>query len=168
MKESWLLNGDESSKTRVMLLFHFKCTTAYKEIDAFLPLLTKPNSLKILKIASNLSGLNRGINTINIATNRASKVVFALKTDAHYDKSGEKTIANLTDGIETVLTLYQSQLKQGVEVIIKYHSLSPILCYLDELNQVWTNLIHNALQAMNYRGILTIEVTTDNQPASED
>jgi signal transduction histidine kinase len=29
----------------------------------------------------------------------------------------------------------------------------------DELNQVWTNLIHNALQAMDYRGTLTIEVT---------
>ena len=128
----------------------------YHEIDAFLPLLTRQDCLETIKIASNISGLN----TINIAKIRASKVVFTLKTSAHYDKSGKKTIANLTDGIETVLTLYQSELKQGVEVILKYHSLSPILCYADELNQVWTNLIHNALQAMNYRGILTIEVTT--------
>jgi len=33
-----------------------------------------------------------------------------------------------------------------------------IMCYPDELNQVWTNLLHNALQAMDYRGTLQIEV----------
>lgn len=137
----------------------------YQEIDAFKSLLTKQDCVEILKVASNLSGLNRGINTINIATNRASKVVVALKTYAHHDKSTKKTIANLTDGIETVLTLYQSQLRQGVEVLKKYHSLSPILCYADELNQVWTNLIDNALQAMNHHGILTIEVMTLDQQA---
>ncbi len=38
-----------------------------------------------------------------------------------------------------------------------------IQCYPDELNQVWTNLIHNALQAMEYDGSLTIEATqSDN------
>jgi signal transduction histidine kinase len=31
------------------------------------------------------------------------------------------------------------------------------MCYPDDLNQVWTNLVHNALQAMDYKGILTIE-----------
>lgn len=34
-----------------------------------------------------------------------------------------------------------------------------IQCYPDELNQVWTNLIHNALQAMEYHGSLTIQAT---------
>jgi signal transduction histidine kinase len=67
--------------------------------------------------------------------------------------------ASLTEGIETILTLYQNQLKQGVEVIRNYRDLPPILCYPDELNQVWTNLIHNALQAMANRGTLILEVT---------
>jgi two-component system, NtrC family, sensor kinase len=39
-----------------------------------------------------------------------------------------------------------------------FAELPPILCYPDELNQVWTNLIHNALQAMEYRGTLKIDV----------
>lgn len=135
----------------------------YNEIADFMPLLTRDDSLKTIKVAYKLSGLNRGINTINIATNRVSKVVFALKTYAHHNKSGKKTITNLTEGIETILTLYQNQLKQGVDVIKKYNSLSTVLCYADELDQVWTNLIHNALQAMNYRGTLIIEVTTLDQ-----
>jgi signal transduction histidine kinase len=130
----------------------------YDELDAFVPLLKRPDSLELLAIAYKLSELKRGTTTINTATDRASKVVFALKSYARYDSSGEMIPANLTEGIETVLTLYHNQLKQGVNVIKNYAKLPPILCYPDELNQVWTNLFHNALQAMDYRGTLTIDV----------
>lgn len=40
-----------------------------------------------------------------------------------------------------------------------------MLCYPDELNQVWTNIIHNALQAMDYRGTLTIDIAQQDQQA---
>jgi signal transduction histidine kinase len=130
----------------------------YDELDAFVALLKRPDSLELLSIAYKLSELKRGTTTINTATDRASKVVFALKSYARYDSSGEMIPANLTEGIETVLTLYHNQLKQGVNVIKNYAQLPPILCYPDELNQVWTNLFHNALQAMDYRGTLTIDV----------
>ncbi|HAJ61670.1 MAG TPA: serine/threonine protein kinase, partial [Cyanobacteria bacterium UBA8543] len=135
------------------------------EIESFLPLLKRDDSTQILAIAYKLSELKRGTITINTATERASKVVFALKTYARYDQSGEMTQANLTEGIETVLTLYQNQLKKGVEVIRNYTDLPPMLCYPDELNQVWTNLLHNALQAMDYQGTLTIDVTAIEQQA---
>jgi signal transduction histidine kinase len=137
----------------------------YDEIDPFLPLLKRPDSWEILAIAYKLSELKRGTMTINTATERASKVVFALKTYARYDQSGEMIVANLTEGIETVLTLYQNQVKKGVEVIRNYTDLPPVLCYPDELNQVWTNLIHNALQAMDYQGTLTLEVMSIAQQA---
>jgi PAS domain S-box-containing protein len=130
----------------------------YHEIDPFIPLLQRPDSLHILEIAYKLSELKRGIANINTATDRASKVVFALKTYARYDRSGEKIAASLTEGIETILTLYQNQLKQGVEVVRNYAEIPPIMCYPDELNQVWTNLIHNALQAMDYRGKLALDL----------
>jgi predicted ATPase/signal transduction histidine kinase/tRNA A-37 threonylcarbamoyl transferase component Bud32 len=137
----------------------------YNEIEAFVPLLQRSDSLHLLEIAYKLSELKRGLATINTATDRASKVVFALKTYARYEQSGEKTAASIKEGIETILTLYQNLLKQGVEVIKNYAEIPPILCYPDELNQVWTNLIHNALQAMDYRGTLTIELTTQDYQA---
>jgi signal transduction histidine kinase len=137
----------------------------YNDLDAFLPLLKRADSSHLLEIAYKLSGLQRGTQTIETATERASKVVFALKTYARYDQSGEMKLAKLTEGIETVLTLYQNQLKQGVEVVRNYTELPLVLCYPDELNQVWTNLIHNALQAMDYRGTLTLDVTTNDQQA---
>ncbi|NEP62200.1 MAG: response regulator [Symploca sp. SIO2G7] len=133
------------------------------EIDSFVPLLTRPDNLQILEVAYKLSALKRGTATINTSTDRASKVVFALKSYAHYDQSGAKVIVNLTDGIETVLTLYQNQIKQGVKVSKNYGKIPVIPCYPDELNQVWTNLIHNALQAMDNRGTLTIDVTQVDQ-----
>ncbi|HAA31308.1 MAG TPA: hybrid sensor histidine kinase/response regulator, partial [Cyanobacteria bacterium UBA8553] len=55
---------------------------------------------------------------------------------ARYDQSGEMMLANLTEGIDTVLTLYQNQLKKGVDLKRNYTELPLVLCYPDELNQV--------------------------------
>ena len=130
----------------------------YENITPFLALLKDKEGLKILNQANQLSNVQTSTRTITTATDRAGKVVFALKSYARYDTSGEKVNANIINGIETVLTLYQNQLKQGVEVVRNYVDLAPISCYPDELNQVWTNLVHNALQAMKNKGTLTIDV----------
>jgi signal transduction histidine kinase len=107
--------------------------------------------------------LQKSTNTIITATDRAAKIVFALKNYARYDHSGEKVFANITEGIETILTLYHNQLKLGIEIIRNYQPNLPSLwCYPDELNQVWTNLIHNAIQAMENTGTITIDI--NHQP----
>ncbi|MFK5971053.1 MAG: ATP-binding protein [Candidatus Marithrix sp.] len=127
-------------------------------ISDFLPLLQNLQSQTILNTAYKLVSLQKSAQAITIAVQRAGKVIFALKSFAHYDQSGKKIAAKVDDGIETVLTLYHSKLKHGVEIIKNYMELPFILCYPDELNQVWTNLIHNALQAMNEKGILQIDL----------
>ncbi|MEG4285321.1 response regulator [Microcoleus sp. A006_D1] len=129
----------------------------YQDIEQLLPLFKLPDWEVILNTAYQFSSFKRSINLIQRATAKSGKVVFALKSYAHFDSKQEKIQANLHDGIETVLTLYQNQLKQGIEVVKNYGNLPKIVCYPDELNQVWTNLIHNALQAMDYKGTLTIE-----------
>ena len=131
----------------------------YDNIEPLVPLLKAPECKNLLDTVYEFANTRTSIRNITTASERASKVVFALKTYAHYDSTGDKVKAEITAGIETVLTLYCNQLKQGVNVIRNYEdSLPSILCYPDELNQVWTNLIHNALQAMDYRGTLTIGV----------
>ncbi len=136
----------------------------YEDVEAFLPLLKYPDSLAILEMLYQLAIVQKSTRAITTASDRAAKTVFALKSFARFDLSGEKLQANITDSIETVLTLYQNQLKQGVEVIRHYAEVPPLLCYPDELNQAWTNLIHNALHAMKNKGTLTIEVgRQDNQ-----
>jgi signal transduction histidine kinase len=47
-------------------------------------------------------------------------------------------------------------------VVRNYEDIPLLNCFPDELNQVWTNLIHNALQAMNHEGTLTIGIRQEN------
>ncbi|MDY6936464.1 MAG: AAA family ATPase [Cyanobacteriota bacterium] len=128
-------------------------------LEEFFELLKDRNSQEILNEIDQLTSIRRSTQTISMATDRAAKVVFALKTYAHDDRSSQKVEAQIIDGIETILILYNAQLKQGIEIVRNYEeNLPSILCYPDELNQVWTNLIHNAIQAMNNQGKLTIRV----------
>ncbi|MDM8522149.1 ATP-binding protein [Desulfococcaceae bacterium HSG8] len=131
---------------------------AYEDIDQFLPLLRHSENQLVLHTAYNLSGLQRGTLNITTAADRASKVVFALKSYARYDHSGEKIESDLVEGVETVMTLYYNQLKHGIEMVRNYEKLPQVPCYPDELNQVWTNLIHNAIQAMENKGTLEVAI----------
>lgn len=125
-------------------------------LEPFLQLLKDPDADIIVQLAYNLNRLQSNSQNTVAAVEQASKVLFALKTYAHQDQSGEKKEVQITEGIETVLELYRNQLKHGVEVIRSYETLPPISCYPDELIQVWTNLIHNAMQAMQGKGRLEI------------
>lgn len=122
------------------------------------------NSLNILERVYELVSLQQSTSNIITATERAAKIVLALKKFIRRNHSDQKEIANIREGIETVLTLYHNQLKHGIEIIKYYDPNVPdILCYPDELNQVWTNLLHNSLHAMNYQGILKIDVTQQEE-----
>lgn len=127
-----------------------------QEITPLLPLLQDENQALILEAAYSLFAQQTNSQTIRLAVERASKIVFALKSYVHQNSSGQMTQALVSSGIDIVLTLYHNQLKQGIDVIKRYQDTLPILCYPEELNQVWTNLIHNAIQAMNNRGKLEI------------
>ncbi len=130
----------------------------YENINPFLSLLKSPDVDWILQLAYNLVRLQSNSKNITTAVERAAKIVFALKSYSRYDNTGTKQLVQITDGIETVLELYHNQLKKGVEIIRDYQSLPPILCNPDELMQVWTNIVHNAIQAMNNKGTLAIKV----------
>jgi signal transduction histidine kinase len=135
----------------------------YEDLTRLLPLLRDKDGEEILNVAYQISSVEKSAQTIKTATDRAAKVVFALKTYARHDQSGVKTETNIIEGIDTILTLYHNHLKHGVEVIQNYDPQLPtIMGYPDELNQVWTNLIHNALQAMNHQGTLTIDAVQQN------
>ncbi len=133
------------------------------DIECFLPLLKDPESENILQTAYQFCNVQTSIRSITTAAERAGKVIFALKNYSHNDNTGSQLKVQITDGIDTIFTLYNNQIKHTVTVVKNYQDFLPsIWCYPDELNQVWTNLIHNALQAMEYRGTLTIEVKQED------
>jgi signal transduction histidine kinase len=135
----------------------------YQDIEAYLPLLQTPQGEQIIQIGYNIGRLNSNSQNINNAIERAAKIVFALKSYARYDHSESKQSSPITDGIETVLELYNNYLKKGVNIVRYYQPVPEILCYPDELVQVWTNLIHNGIQAMGGQGTIEVGVYSENQ-----
>ena len=132
------------------------------QVDIMLPMLCGAKYFEVIQSAHQLTGIMRSNQTIYSATARASKIVFALKSFARQDQFGEKQESDINEGINTVLVLYSGLLKQGCEVVKEFEDLPPLDCHADELNQVWTNLIHNALQAMDYKGTLTLRTRVDH------
>lgn len=121
-------------------------------------------ALSILNFAYNLSSVFNNNQNILVAVERASKIIFALKTYIHQEESEELKPTDILEGLESVLTLYHHQLKHDIVVEKRYHENLPLVpCRAHELNQVWTNLIHNALQAMNNQGTLEVDIFPEDQ-----
>ncbi|MEO1131206.1 MAG: ATP-binding protein [Cyanobacteria bacterium J06639_1] len=79
---------------------------------------------------------------------RISTLVQSMKSYSYMDRAAQQQV-NIHDGIEDTLRLFAFKLKYGIQVERKYASdLPEILAYGSELNQVWTNLIDNAIDAI--------------------
>lgn len=128
----------------------------FNEVAPYSSLINHKECTFIFNTLNKLINIERGISNISNATERASKVIFALKNFARFDHTGEKIDTDISDSIETVLTLYHNHLKHGIVVERNFDPLPKVPCFPDELNQVWTNIIYNALQAMDGKGTLTL------------
>ncbi len=110
----------------------------------------------ILKGVSSLASLRRLGEIVAIAAEKASHVVGALRSYLRQDEPGDLSIVDLVKEIDIVLTLYQNKLKYGVDVKKRYEEGLFTLGNRNGLNQVWMNLLSNALHAMDYKGSLEI------------
>lgn len=142
---------------------HILYMNLQNSIDELIPELLKIDAEKTLGAAKLLISLNKNSQNIGVATDKASNVVLALKKFIHRTADDSMSIADIKENIETVLILNQNRLKHGIELIKNYaDNISKIECYPDELSQVWNNIITNAIQAMEGKGTLTIELKQKN------
>lgn len=87
---------------------------------------------------------------------RVSELVQSMRSYSHLDR-GAKQEVDVHQGIEDTLQLLSHKLKQGVKIKRTYdRNLAKILAFGSELNQVWTNLIDNSIDAMEEKGQLEI------------
>jgi signal transduction histidine kinase len=154
--------GIEHPRHRAGLLVQLQ---AHEELDAVLPLLRHPAVDRVLETAHGIATITTNADNINTAVDRVAKIIFALKSFSRFGGVQVWTESVLADGIETVLTIYQNQIKHGTELVRAYEALPPVRCLPDELNQVWTNLVHNALQAMDHKGTLTVGLRREGDEA---
>ena len=91
---------------------------------------------------------------------RVSDLVQSMRSYSHLDR-GAKQLVDVHQGLEDTLQLLSHRLKEVKVERIYDRTLGPIQAYGSELNQVWTNLIDNAVDAMDEEG--TIEIVTLNE-----
>ncbi len=127
-----------------------------EDLTPALPLLRHPGREWLLALACDMRRVQGNNDTVIAAVNRASKVVAALKNYVHVDHAADTTLVDLHESLETVVALYKNQICHGIELERAFDPVPPVAAHADELIQVWTNLIQNAMQAMNGQGTLRL------------
>ena len=109
----------------------------------------------LVRIAASVEIANL-LNEIESSTFRISDLVGAIKEYTFMDQAPLQNV-DVVKGLETTLTIMNHKLKRGVAVQREYQPV-PLLVnsFGSELNQVWTNLIDNAIDAMNGKGVLRV------------
>jgi signal transduction histidine kinase len=98
---------------------------------------------------------------IETSTGRISELVRAIKEYTYMDQAPEQEV-DIHHGIESTLTMLKFRLKHGVEVKREFDpNLPHVFAHGSELNQVWTNLIDNAIDAMGGKGELRIRTARE-------
>lgn len=118
-----------------------------------------------LKRVSALVEINDLLGELEDSTTKISDLVRAIKEYSYMDQAPVQDV-DLTKGLENTLTIMAHKLKKGVTIKRDYHP-TPLLVhsYGSELNQVWTNIIDNAVDAMHGEGELRIKTFVEGDCA---
>ena len=107
----------------------------------------------------------RMVDDLQEASQRISELVTSIKLFTHMDQGKGKEYIDIHTGLRSTLTILHYKIKKGnVEVIEKFDETLPkVKAMPGELNQVWTNLIDNALDAMAANGKGKLEISTERE-----
>ena len=113
-------------------------------------------ALRWLAYTLETEGLMREIEE---ATTRISSLLGAVRQYSHMDRAPYES-TDVRDGLESTLAILGHKIGPGITVVREYEpGLPRVPAYVTELNQVWTNLIDNALAAMAGEGTLTLRAS---------
>ncbi|MGI5218581.1 ATP-binding protein [Nocardia sp. CA-290969] len=105
------------------------------------------------------------MNEIADSTGRISTLVDAAKQYSQMDRAPFQVV-NLHELLDSTLVMLSRKIGDSVTVVKEYdHTLPDVPCYAAELNQVWTNLIDNAVYAMQGSGTLTLRTRLEDECA---
>ncbi|MEA2585698.1 MAG: hypothetical protein QOF33_3783 [Thermomicrobiales bacterium] len=129
-------------------------------LRARIPAETLGDAVPWLEAATTADELSRVIET---SVGRISALVTAIKEYTFMDRDGQQEV-DLHQGLDNTLLIMHHKLKAGVEVLRDYDPTLPKVCaYGSDLNQLWTNLIDNAVQAMGGKGQLRVHTGRDGE-----
>jgi PAS domain S-box-containing protein len=147
--ERWLEGrGIDTNGDLVPALVSFGC--AQDDLEALAKLFTKAQFAVV-------------IDWLSLGTGRIVELVKALKTYTYMDQAPVQTV-DVREGLDNTLIILHNKLKRGVTVVREYAEDLPVIqAYAGELNQVWTNIIDNAIDAMDGEGTLIVRARREDR-----
>jgi len=105
------------------------------------------------------------VGEIKEASNRISKLVSSVKSYSHMDRSTDFEPTNVHEGLHSTITILNHKLRKNKVSLVENLTtdLPKISAHPGELNQVWTNVIDNALDAMEEGGTLELKTTKNSE-----
>jgi signal transduction histidine kinase len=136
-----------------------------KDLDHLMPEVNQDAFLQILVWLENLLSSQRILKDLEEASSRISNLVGAMKSHVQMDRTNELQPTNIHDDIENTLTLLGYKIRDKNIRINKIFAdnMPEVPAYIGELNQVWTNIIDNAIFALDKNGELVIETSFDER-----
>lgn len=132
------------------------------ELTDFIKFVTTHNEWQIAYQAlQKLGMLGIHVDDIQIAIERIINIVKALKLYCRVEQN-EVLLTDLKEDINNTLVILHNKIKRGIHVKKEFQEIPKIKCYPDQLNQIWTNLINNAIEAMKGSGTITIRLINEN------
>lgn len=132
----------------------------FNDLSAYYTLFHHPRFKTILNAIQSYGLQDRMADVIQASISKADRVVTALKTYIEGGSNDEISDVDIVESLESVLVIQKNSIKQGVRLVRNFSKDKMILrCNSKGLNQVWLNLIHNALQAMDNKGTLTVSAS---------
>jgi signal transduction histidine kinase len=130
----------------------------FESIYAQFPAEVLPDLLARITASLTIGGL---LEEIENSSGRISDLVRAIKEYTYMDQGPDQEV-DIHHGLESTLLMMRHRLKHGIEVRLDFDRTLPKICaHGSELNQVWTNLIDNAIDAMNGKGELRIRTARE-------
>jgi signal transduction histidine kinase len=147
----------------VMVDFNFRVD----DLEAFLKYIPKDYLQRIFNWISQLLMTEKMVENMQESSRRIENLLQSVKVFTHMDRSNDKQYSDIHSGIRNTITMFSHKINQGnVTVVEEYdETLPPVMAYVGELNQVWTNLIDNALDAMEAAGQGKLIIKTEQDRA---
>jgi signal transduction histidine kinase len=102
--------------------------------------------------------INKLVETIKNGTNRTTEIVRGLRTFSRLDEDILK-MADIHEGLDSTLILLHNKYKNRIEIVKNYANLPLVECYPGQLNQVFMNILSNAVDAIDEKGTITINTS---------
>ena len=138
---------------------------AGKDLEDIRNSVSKEAFTQVIYWVENLLSSQRIAKDLEEASSRISFLVSAIKSHVHMDRTEDLQPTDIHTGIESTLTLLGHKLREKNISVKKLFAedLPEVPAHVGELNQVWTNIIDNAVYAVNKSGEIMIETSSDGK-----